>query len=118
MNLKSSSKSGKENIIGYELLIQDRLEIFKNDTNAVSNVVYSYVQGLQWVLLYYYHGVPSWEWFYPYHYAPRISDLVKLETSRFEFDLGSPFFPFEQLMAVLPPLSKQHVPPSLQVRFY
>lgn len=33
---------------------------------------------------------------------------------KFDFNLGHPFFPFEQLMAVLPPLSKDHVPPVLQ----
>jgi 5'-3' exoribonuclease 1 len=36
----------------------------------------------------------------------------------FNFELGDPFFPFEQLMAVLPPLSKQHVPSSLQVSMF
>lgn len=43
----------------------------------------NYVQGLQWVLYYYYRGVASWSWFYRYHYSPLTSG--KLSSPRFFF---------------------------------
>lgn len=71
-----------------------------------------YCQGLQWNMLYYYNGVASWSWFYPYHYAPHISDLATFmaEFVSAPFDLASPLRPLEQLMAVLPPASAKLVP--------
>ena len=35
----------------------------------------------------------------------------------FEFELGTPFRPFQQLMGVLPEASKEHIPIAYQV-FY
>ena len=74
-----------------------------------------YVVGIQWVLHYYYSGVPSWSWFYPYHYAPYMSDVRGFSDIVIEFELGSPFHPFEQLLAVLPPASKSLLPRAFQV---
>ena len=52
-------------------------------------------------------------WFYPFHYAPCASDLVQLrDYAGGSFELGAPFSPFEQLMAVLPPESGHALPPA------
>ena len=73
----------------------------------------SYVMGLCWVMKYYYDGVPSWKWYFPFHYAPFASDLKNIE--RFSkdcksFEQNEPFAPIEQLMAVLPEDSSHAVP--------
>lgn len=39
------------------------------------NMLKRYLTGLQWVMFYYYTGARHWRWYYPYHYAPMISDL-------------------------------------------
>lgn len=69
-----------------------------------------YVRALQWTLFYYYRGVKSWCWYYPHHYAPYISDVRDFAHLRFDYEMGRPFLPFEQLLAVLPAASREHLP--------
>ncbi|MFS7924856.1 putative 5-3 exonuclease, 5'-3' exoribonuclease, xrn1, helical domain-containing protein [Helianthus anomalus] len=74
------------------------------------NLVEKYTQGLCWVLLYYFSDVPSWTWYYPYHYGPFASDFKGLSSNKVIFTKGLPFKPFDQLMAVLPPTSAHALP--------
>ena len=61
--------------------------------------------------MYYYQGVQDWGWFYPFHYAPCASDLTNLqEFAGGQWELGAPFLPFTQLMAVFPPASGHALP--------
>jgi 5'-3' exoribonuclease 2 len=45
---------------------------------------------------------PSWQWYYPYHFAPFAADFLDVEHMDIKFNLGQPFKPFEQLMSVFP----------------
>ncbi|XP_052259062.1 5'-3' exoribonuclease 1-like [Dreissena polymorpha] len=81
---------------------------------VIQELAKSYVRGIQWILLYYYEGMPSWSWFYPHHYAPYMSDVNDFNDMDLTFDLGTPFLPFDQLMAVLDTASKYLLPQRYQ----
>lgn len=55
--------------------------------------------------------------YYPYHYAPYLSDIRNIGELKMKFELGKPFMPFEQLLAVLPAASKDLLPKCYQVGF-
>ncbi|CAJ0577926.1 unnamed protein product, partial [Mesorhabditis spiculigera] len=73
-----------------------------------------YIRAIQWNLHYYYHGCVSWSWFFPFHFAPYISDILNFDEVDVSFDLSEPFKPFEQLLAVLPAASANCLPVPLQ----
>jgi 5'-3' exonuclease len=77
-----------------------------------------YFEGLQWVLYYYYRGIQTWRWYYPYHYPPMISDFVNIE-DYLDYDLDSVFArdkaysPLESLVLILPNSSRDLIPKCL-----
>jgi 5'-3' exoribonuclease 1 len=56
-------------------MYKEKLHFSLSDEAAVTAIAENYVHGLQWVLFYYYRGVPSWSWFYRYHYSPKITGI-------------------------------------------
>ena len=92
---------------------------FKDLAADVPKIVFEYIKGIQWVLHYYFDGCVSWNWFYPFHYGPYVSDLAKIDISEeFHFEMGTPFQPLVQLLAVLPQASKEILPKAFQKLTY
>lgn len=82
----------------------------------------SYLEGLHWVMRYYFRGPDhaSWSWYYPFYHAPMAVDLAnydQLGHPEISLEIGQVFKPFQQLMAVLPDSSKTLLPECYQWLF-
>ncbi|KAI0663130.1 XRN 5'-3' exonuclease N-terminus-domain-containing protein [Cubamyces menziesii] len=96
---------------GYkERYYRQKFGVDYNDKAFRKEITTRYVEGMAWVLQYYYQGTPSWQWYYPFHFAPFAADFEDLDKLDLKFTLGQPFKPFEQLMGVFPAASRQHIP--------
>uniref|UniRef100_A0A7N8WRJ7 5'-3' exoribonuclease n=1 Tax=Mastacembelus armatus TaxID=205130 RepID=A0A7N8WRJ7_9TELE len=88
-----------------------KFDVDVTDDDFRQKVVQSYVEGLCWVLRYYYQGCASWKWYFPFHYAPFASDFKDIKGMFTEFEKGTkPFKPLEQLMGVFPAASGNFLP--------
>lgn len=87
-NARESQKSQADHDRDYQAMLErkvaqwkkeyylDKLEFdISTDPASLQKMAFTYIEGLQWVLHYYYDGVASWSWFYPYHYSPKISGM-------------------------------------------
>nr|CDS28934.1 5' 3' exoribonuclease 1 [Hymenolepis microstoma] len=98
---------------------------------ALLPICQKYVETLQWVLDYYFNTVADWQHYYPYHYAPFVSDLLFF-TKRFlkdgldyekRFNWTSfvpntkPLLPFEQQMFIMPISSAKILPQPYRCLF-
>lgn len=92
----------------------NKLEYKDVNKEVMQEQAHGYVRAIQWNLHYYYNGVQSWNWYYPHHYSPYISDIRDFQNLDMSFDMGKPFLPFQQLMAILPAASKSLVPSAYQ----
>lgn len=77
-------------------------------------VVFRYFEGVSWIMQYLYRGLPSWDWFYPHHYAPMMSDMKNMDPAKVLFRMGKALDPVLYLMAVLPRASHRLVPRMFQ----
>jgi 5'-3' exonuclease len=106
----------KGNIEDYRIAYyENKLE--KADKNTI---VTSYLKSAQWVYEYYSKGIPSWDWYYPYNYTLHANDFAEycpLNVLKFSFCLCKPSHPHEQLLRVIPPLSKDLIPFYLHEEF-
>jgi len=80
----------------------------------IDQICEEYFRAIKWTTEYYFKGIPSWSWFYPYHEAPLLKELnrylTKLDWNKLVFEKSEPLTPVQQLLAVLPPQSAHLIP--------
>lgn len=102
----------------YSLDMEKYMKEFYNEKLTgynIKDICLDYLEGLQWVITYYTKGVPSWNWYYKYHYAPFTCDLAKYMKTykQIKYQESFPPSPLLQLMYILSPKSVNLLPKEL-----
>lgn len=102
----------------YEIDIDKYRDMYNSkhfEEEDLEKICHNYLVGMQWIISYYTKHVPSWRWFYPYHYAPLASTMIKYINSyqNPRYHKGFPLSPFQQLLTVLPTKSSSLLPKPL-----
>ncbi|KCZ82475.1 hypothetical protein H312_00133 [Anncaliia algerae PRA339] len=96
---------------GKSIYYADKLHL--KTSQEVESICDAYLRQICWIFRYYYSGFVCWESFFPYHYAPFVSDLANLKEFDNKFDTNSSLSPLEQLVCIMPPNSKDYIPQEL-----
>jgi 5'-3' exonuclease len=110
------------NVEGWEERYYYQLFKLRNvdkDKEPVQNICRLYLQGLSWTTAYYFKGCASWKWAYYFNQAPCLNELIEtldtmttLNIDEIFSEETQPIRPFQQLLSVLPPQSKELLPPK------
>jgi 5'-3' exoribonuclease 1 len=79
----------------------------------IKTICEDYIEGLTFVLRYYFKSIPTFGWNYPHHYAPFLCDLAKYATKidfNIEFVNQPPLNIYESLFGILPMTSFNLLP--------
>lgn len=97
-------------------------ELKEGVIEEIDDMCYEYLKGIEWVLRYYTRGHHeiSHRWFYPYHYAPLMSDFYRYVENKKSVNYVVKYVPdggytvLHQLFSVIPKNSLDILPPQLQ----
>lgn len=85
--------------------------------SEIRRVCKEYMVGILFIARYYFKGIPTFSWCYPFHYAPLVSDLYtycKDSDLKFEFNIDRPLSMYESLLGIFPPSSFHLLPSSVR----
>lgn len=118
--LLKNVSGGVLNLSSFRVDYYAKSKIFlPGDSSSIGSMSKSYARTLCWILEYYTGGLPSWDWYYPWHYAPLMMDFassLKVMDSKdiCSFEVGTPSEPFLQLLTVTPKSSAKFLPGPLK----
>ncbi|KAK2710820.1 hypothetical protein QYM36_012115 [Artemia franciscana] len=90
----------------------DEDEHLPTETNR-NQIAENYVKTCNWILSYYKGDLKSWSWQYPYKKA-YISDIKGFSSAKIKYEYSEPLSPYQQLISVLPSVSKELIPLPLR----